>query len=124
MWLDDDLSVAVPHTAVASPSPHEANTHAVAVPQQHSPEETTALRLLAIISLLDHAQQTGRSPVSFAVICKRLALRMSSLQRLMTSLSEQGLVYISTEASRPLAQLTDAGQAIAAAIALATPQAA
>lgn len=121
MWLDDDLSIAVPHTVNGSNQTQLSVASDAAIPQQQSPEETAALRLLAIIRLLDQAQLTGRSPVSFAVICKRLALRMSSLQRLMTSLSTQGLVDIRQDPTRQLAQLTAAGQAIAQAIADAIP---
>lgn len=81
-----------------------------------TPLDPSAVLMLSILELLQNEHAHGRAQVSFHVLCKRLEIRMSTLQRLMTALSEQALVAVSTEKERLLAALTAAGHEVAQAL--------
>ncbi|WP_229007517.1 hypothetical protein [Methylophilus sp. Leaf408] len=81
-----------------------------------SPLDTSAVRMLGILALLHAEHGQGRAQVPLAAICKRLELRMSTLQRLMTALSEQQLVDVMMEKERLVAALTPAGEEITLAL--------
>lgn len=108
MWLEQDISSVEPPAAPALNETPHAHVEAQLDP--------SVVRMLAILELLYKAQQQGRASVSFAVICKRLALRMSTVQRLMTALQAQQLVALTQEEARWLAHLTAAGMAISQAL--------
>jgi len=72
--------------------------------------------MLGILELLHAEHLQGRSHVSLAVICKRLDIRMSTLQRLMTALSEQALVEVFTQKERLVAALAAGGEEISLAL--------
>ncbi|ACT47379.1 hypothetical protein [Methylotenera mobilis] len=74
--------------------------------------DTSAVLMLGILELLHAEHEQGRSYVSLAVICKRLDIRMSTLQRLMTALSEQALVEVFTQKERLVAALTAGGEEV------------
>ncbi|MCB5186437.1 hypothetical protein LG200_00270 [Methylobacillus caricis] len=78
--------------------------------------DSSAVLMLGILELLHAEHDRGRTVMSLAVICKRLGLRMSTLQRLMTALGEQDLVTVSTEKERLVAALTPSGQEISSAL--------
>ena len=80
------------------------------------PLNTTTVLMLGILELLHAEQLQGRSHVSLAVICKRLDIRMSTLQRLMTALSEQSLVEVFTQKERLVATLAAGGEEISLAL--------
>lgn len=81
-----------------------------------SPLDTSAVRMLGILALLHAEHAQGRAQVPLAAICKRLELRMSTLQRLMTALTEQQLVDVMMEKERLVAALTPAGEEITLAL--------
>ncbi|WP_235272920.1 hypothetical protein [Methylophilus sp. Q8] len=72
--------------------------------------------MLSILELLHAEQAQGRTQVSLAVICKRLDIRMSTLQRLMTALSEQALVEVLMQKDRLVASLTSSGEEVSLAL--------
>jgi len=76
----------------------------------------SAVLMLGILELLHAEHEAGRAHVSLAVICKRLDIRMSTLQRLMTALSEQALVDVSTQKERLVAALTAGGEELSLAL--------
>lgn len=76
----------------------------------------SAVLMLGILELLHAEHEAGRAHVSLAVICKRLDIRMSTLQRLMTALSEQVLVVVSTQKERLVAALTASGEELSLAL--------
>jgi len=76
----------------------------------------SAVLMLGILELLHAEHEAGRAHVSLAVICKRLDIRMSTLQRLMTALSEQVLVEVSTQKERLVAALTASGEELSLAL--------
>ena len=77
---------------------------------------TSTVLMLGILELLHAEHLQGRSYVSLAVICKRLDIRMSTLQRLMTALSEQSLVDVFTQKERLVAALAAGGEEISLAL--------
>ncbi len=77
---------------------------------------TSTILMLRILELLHTEHLQGRSHVSLAVICKRLDTRMSTLQRLMTALSEQSLVEVFAEKERLVATLSASGKEISLAL--------
>ena len=77
---------------------------------------TSSVLMLGILELLHAEYLQGRSLVPLAVICKRLDIRMSTLQRLMTALSEQSLVEVLTQKERLVATLTPSGMEISLAL--------
>lgn len=77
---------------------------------------TSTVLMLGILELLHAEHLQGRSYVSLAVICKRLDIRMSTLQRLMTALSEQSLVEVFTQKERLVAALAAGGEEISLAL--------
>jgi hypothetical protein len=81
-----------------------------------SPLDASAVRMLGILALLHDEHAQGRAQVSLAVICKRMELRMSTLQRLMTALSEQQLVEVLMQKERLVSALTPAGEEITLAL--------
>lgn len=81
------------------------------VPLDHS-----TVLMLGILELLHSEHEQGRAFVSLAVICKRLGVRMSTLQRLMTALSEQALVDVATQKERLVASLTKNGEEVSLAL--------
>lgn len=85
-------------------------------PIDGSPLDASAVRMLAILAMLHDEHAQGRAQVSLAVICKRLELRMSTLQRLMTALGEQQLVDVTIQKDRLVAVLTPAGEEITLAL--------
>ena len=72
--------------------------------------------MLSILELLHAEHRQGRPYVSFAVICKRLEIRMSTLQRLMTALNEQALVDVAMQKERLVAALTAGGEEVSLAL--------
>jgi len=94
---------------------HEADVEAGFL-SDYVPLDQSTVLMLGILELL-HAEHTaGRAQVSLAVLCKRLGIRMSTLQRLMTALSEQTLVEVFTQKARLVATLTASGQDVAQAL--------
>jgi len=81
-----------------------------------APLDHGAVLMLGILELLHAEHEAGRAHVSLAVICKRLDIRMSTLQRLMTALSEQVLVEVSTQKERLVAALTASGEELSFAL--------
>jgi DNA-binding IclR family transcriptional regulator len=82
------------------------------ISSHYAPLDRSAVLMLSIIELLHGEHQQGRMAVSLAVICKRLDVRMSTLQRLMTVLSEQALVTVSIQKDRLVAALTETGEEV------------
>lgn len=80
------------------------------------PLDNSTVLMLGILELLHAEHAQGRAAVSLAVICKRLGIRMSTLQRLMTALSEQALVTVWTEKDRLVATLTASGEEVSRAL--------
>ena len=80
------------------------------------PLDQSTVLMLGILELLHAEHEQGRAVVSLAVICKRLGIRMSTLQRLMTALSEQALVEVSTQKERLVASLTKSGEEVSLAL--------
>jgi len=80
------------------------------------PLDRSTVLMLSILELLHAEHAQGRTQVSLAVICKRLDIRMSTLQRLMTALSEQALVNVLTQKDRLVASLTSSGEEISLAL--------
>lgn len=78
--------------------------------------DTSAVLMLGILELLHAEHYLGRGYISLAVICKRLDIRMSTLQRLMTALSEHGLVEVFTQKDRLVAALSAGGEEISLAL--------
>lgn len=76
------------------------------------PLDQSTVLMLGILELLHAEHVQGRTVVSLAVICKRLGIRMSTLQRLMTALSEQALVEVVTQKERLVASLTPSGEEV------------
>ncbi|MPS49264.1 hypothetical protein [Methylobacillus sp.] len=83
---------------------------------EHAQLDQSAVLMLGILELLHAEHEAGRARVPLAAICKRLGIRMSTLQRLMTALGEQELVIISTEKERLVAALTANGEEISRAL--------
>ncbi len=83
------------------------------------PLDPGAVMLLSILECLNAEHAQGRAQVSLAALCKRLELRMSTLQRLMTALSEQALVHVEMQKERLVANLTAEGAEIAQALQVA-----
>lgn len=90
--------------------------HTELAPVDFTPLDPGALLMLSILECLHSEHAQGRAYVSLAVICKRLEIRMSTLQRLMTALSEQALVHVSLEKERLVAALTASGEEVALAL--------
>lgn len=81
-----------------------------------SPLDPSVVNMLSILQCL-HAEHTqGRAQVPLAALCKRLELRMSTLQRLMTALSEQAMVEVEVQKDRLVASLTASGAEVALAL--------
>lgn len=80
------------------------------------PLDQSTVLMLGILELLHAEHEEGRPHVSLAVICKRLGIRMSTLQRLMTALSEQALVEVFTQKERLVAALTAGGEEVSLAL--------
>lgn len=89
---------------------------AAATPADLTPLDPSAVLLLIILECLHAEHAQGRAQVSLAVLCKRLDIRMSTLQRLMTALSEQQLVTVHSEKERLVAALMPTGADIALAL--------
>lgn len=81
-----------------------------------TPLDRSTVLMLSILELLHAEHAQGRAYVSLAVICKRLEVRMSTLQRLMTALSEQALVDVTTQKERLVAALTANGEEVSQAL--------
>jgi DNA-binding IclR family transcriptional regulator len=81
-----------------------------------TPLDRSTVLMLSILELLHAEHAQGRPYVSFAVICKRLEVRMSTLQRLMTALNEQALVNVITQKDRLVAALTTGGEEVSLAL--------
>lgn len=80
------------------------------------PLDNSTVLMLGILELLHAEHEQGRAVVSLAAICKRLGVRMSTLQRLMTALSEQALVEVVTQKERLVASLTKGGEEVSLAL--------
>lgn len=78
----------------------------------YAPLDRSTVLMLSVLELLHAEHEEGRAQVSLAVICKRLEIRMSTLQRLMTALNEQQLVDVFTQKDRLVAALTSSGEEI------------
>ncbi len=83
---------------------------------EYVPLDNSTVLMLGILELLHAEYEQGRAQLSLAVICKRLGVRMSTLQRLMTALSEQALVEVSTQKDRLVVALTAQGQEVSLAL--------
>lgn len=110
MLLDNDLTV-LQDDATVDDTVVDAGFIADYVPLDNS-----TVLMLGILELLHAEHAPGRAAVSLAVICKRLGIRMSTLQRLMTALSEQTLVTVFTEKDRLVATLTASGEEVSRAL--------
>jgi predicted transcriptional regulator len=110
MLLDNDLTV-LQDDATVDDTVVDAGFIADYVPLDNS-----TVLMLGILELLHAEHAQGRAAVSLAVICKRLGIRMSTLQRLMTALSEQTLVTVFTEKDRLVATLTASGEEVSRAL--------
>jgi predicted transcriptional regulator len=110
MLLDNDLTV-LQDNATVDDTVVDAGFIADYVPLDNS-----TVLMLGILELLHAEHAQGRAAVSLAVICKRLGIRMSTLQRLMTALSEQTLVTVFTEKDRLVATLTASGEEVSRAL--------
>lgn len=82
----------------------------------HAQLDQSTVLMLGILELLHAEHEEGRAHVSLAVVCKRLGIRMSTLQRLMTALSEQALVEVFTQKERLVAALTAGGEEVSLAL--------
>jgi DNA-binding MarR family transcriptional regulator len=80
------------------------------------PLDNSTVLMLGILELLHAEHEQGRAFVSLAAICKRLGVRMSTLQRLMTALSEQALVEVVMQKERLVARLTKGGEEVSLAL--------
>jgi Mn-dependent DtxR family transcriptional regulator len=78
----------------------------------YAPLDRSTVLMLSILELLHTEHAEGRAQVSLAVICKRLEIRMSTVQRLMTALNEQQLVDVFMHKDRLVAALTASGEEI------------
>jgi hypothetical protein len=78
----------------------------------YAPLDRSTVLMLSILELLHAEHAEGRAQVSLAVICKRLEIRMSTVQRLMTALNEQQLVDVFMQKDRLVAALTASGEEI------------
>jgi Mn-dependent DtxR family transcriptional regulator len=78
----------------------------------YAPLDRSTVLMLSILELLHAEHAQGRAQVSLAVICKRLDIRMSTVQRLMTALNEQQLVEVFMQKDRLVAALTPGGEEI------------
>lgn len=81
-----------------------------------TPLDPSAVMLLSILECLYAEHSQGRAHMSLAALCKRLALRMSTLQRLLTALDEQALVSVFAQKDRLVASLTATGTEVALAL--------
>lgn len=123
MLLERDealTSLFTPAPALAPTEPG-ATGHASTelVSAECMPLDTGAVMLLSILECLNAEHAQGRAQVSLAALCKRLELRMSTLQRLMTALSEQALVHVEMQKERLVANLTAEGAEVAQALQVA-----
>lgn len=80
------------------------------------PLDRSTVLMLSVLELLHAEHAQGRAQVSLAVICKRLEVRMSTLQRLMTALTEQALVDVTMQKERLVAALTANGEKVSKAL--------
>jgi DNA-binding IclR family transcriptional regulator len=78
----------------------------------YAPLDRSTVLMLSMLELLHAEHAQGRAQVSLAVICKRLDIRMSTVQRLMTALNEQQLVELFMQKDRLVAALTAGGEEI------------
>lgn len=81
-----------------------------------TPLDPSAVMLLSILECLYAEHSQGRAYMPLAALCKRLELRMSTLQRLLTALDEQALVHVCVQKDRLVASLTAAGAEVALAL--------
>lgn len=110
MLLDNDLTVLQDDATV------DDNVVDAGFIADYVPLDNSTVLMLGILELLHAEHAQGRAAVSLAVICKRLGIRMSTLQRLMTALSEQTLVTVFTEKDRLVATLTASGEEVSRAL--------
>jgi Mn-dependent DtxR family transcriptional regulator len=78
----------------------------------YAPLDRSTVLMLSMLELLHAEHAQGRAQVALAVICKRLDIRMSTVQRLMTALNEQQLVEVFMQKDRLVAALTASGEEI------------
>jgi Mn-dependent DtxR family transcriptional regulator len=78
----------------------------------YAPLDRSTVLMLSMLELLHAEHAAGRTQVSLAVICKRLDIRMSTVQRMMTALNEQQLVEVFMQKDRLVAALTAGGEEI------------
>lgn len=83
---------------------------------QLTPLDPSAVMLLSILECLYTEHSQGRAHMPLAALCKRLEIRMSTLQRLLTALDEQALVKVCEQKERLVASLTTAGAEVALAL--------
>ncbi|GAB7562152.1 hypothetical protein LG202_01910 [Methylobacillus methanolivorans] len=95
---------------------HDEQSEQADFSSDHAQLDQSAVLMLGILELLHAEHEEGRARMPLAAICKRLGIRMSTLQRLMTALSEQALVEVSTEKDRLVAALTAGGEEISQAL--------
>ncbi len=81
-----------------------------------TPLDPSAVMLLSILECLYAEHSQGRAHMPLAALCKRLELRMSTLQRLLTALDEQALVKVCAQKDRLVASLTATGAEVALAL--------
>jgi DNA-binding MarR family transcriptional regulator len=78
--------------------------------------DNSTLLMLGVLEQLESEHARGRSSLPLAAICKRLGIRMSTLQRHLTVLAEQDVISISIEKERPVVALTTAGRELCTAL--------
>lgn len=83
-----------------------------------TPLDPSAVLMLSILACLQQTHMQGRPQMPLAALCKQLACRMSTLQRLMTALSEQSLVQVQLHKDRLVACLTAEGAALTSSLSL------
>lgn len=75
--------------------------------------------VLGVLEQLVSERARGRHNLPLAAMCKRLGVRMSTLQRHLTALAEQDVIEVSVEKERPVVSLTTAGQELCTTLQLA-----
>lgn len=115
MMTEQPLSRALPPADVYPP--HAPQTGSL-TQADLTPLEPSAVLMLSILACLQQAHMQGRPQVALAVLCKQLACRMSTLQRLMTAMGEQSLVQVHLHKDRLVACLTVDGAVLASSLAL------
>lgn len=117
MLLERDHSLQSMLAAEVTLTPEVENRQALDdTPINLTPLDPSAVMLLSILECLYTEHSQGRAHMPLAALCKRLELRMSTLQRLLTALDDQALVKVCAQKDRLVASLTAAGAEVALAL--------